>query len=108
MDDAPKRAADFNADEIADLEKQLADLKGAHEALAKRLRESDLDALRISAEKDTEIAALNDLVERMSRNHRKCTKEFKQSLRALLAHAEGTREATAKQIERARWRLEHL
>jgi flagellar biosynthesis regulator FlaF len=46
-------------------------------------------------------------LEELTRLQRKKIKELKQSVKVLLAHAEGTKKATATQIERARWRLEH-
>jgi len=57
------------------------------------------------AELEEEVAALNDLMESMSRVRRKSTKELKQSLRALIAHAEATRKITSAQLARARWRV---
>lgn len=58
-------------------------------------------------ELEEEVATLTDLAYRTSKIHRKTTKALKQSLRVLLAHTEGRKKATAKQLERARRRLEH-
>jgi hypothetical protein len=48
-----------------------------------------------------------DYLEALTRLQKQKIKELKQSVRVLLAHVGGTRKATVKQIERARWRLEH-